>query len=128
MRYILDDNGYVEEVVFGGTMSCNNKGCTEYTGSIPEGYTSLEEWVDNANIRAYTITDGNLVYDSTRDAELQATWETESTNNSYEIVGNKTVTVDSGSTNIQYASAKAVYNSTRALTNLELEELLKSYF
>lgn len=128
MRYILDNTGYVEEVVFGAVVICNNKSCTEYIGSIPEGYTSLEEWADTANIRAYKIVSGNLVYDSTRDAELQALWKTESTNNTYEVVGNKVVTIDSGSTNTQYASAKAVYNSTRALTNLEIEELLKSYF
>ena len=73
MRYILDDLGYIEEV---GSyeMTCNNKTCTEYTGTIPEGYDSLEEWAINANIRAYKIVDGNLTYDSDRDTALQEEW------------------------------------------------------
>lgn len=81
MRYILDSEGYVEAVIFGGLLTCNNNDCTEYTGSVPSGYASLEEWNDNANIKAYKIVDGNLVYDSDRDAYLQALWETEQYNN-----------------------------------------------
>lgn len=77
MRYILDNNGYIEEIIFGGMIDCNNKSCTEYIGDIPEGYTSLVEWADNANIRAYKITDNNLVYDSAKDIELQEKWKIE---------------------------------------------------
>ncbi len=77
MRYILDNYGYVEEVIFGGYIQCNNKSCTEYIGEIPSGYSSLEDWNENANIRAYKIVDGNLVYDATKDAELQALYSLE---------------------------------------------------
>lgn len=73
MRYILDDLGYIEEVSF-YQMVCNDKTCTEYTGTIPEGYETLEEWAKNANIRAYKIVDGNLTYDSDRDTALQEEW------------------------------------------------------
>lgn len=42
----------------------------------------------------------------------------------YEVKTNKTSTINSESTNDQYASAKAVYDSTDFLTNTELESLL----
>lgn len=77
MRYILDDLGYIEEVSFNALIECNNKTCTEYTGSIPSGYNSLDEWLSNSNIRAFFIEDGNLVYDADRDAILQAQYESE---------------------------------------------------
>ena len=81
MRYILDDLGYIETVTFGGPVTCNNKSCTEYAGETPEGYDSLEEWDENANIRAYKIVDGNLVYDANRDAEIQMQCEIEAEKN-----------------------------------------------
>ena len=70
MRYILDDNGYIESVSC-TPFFCNNKGCTEYTRDTPEGYSSLEEWATTANVRAYKVVDGQLVYDSAKDTELQ---------------------------------------------------------
>ena len=80
MRYILDNLGYIEEVSSGHTMTCNNKSCTEYTGTIPEGYESLEEWAINSNIRAYKIVDGNLTYDAERDELLKSQYTTENQN------------------------------------------------
>ena len=71
MRYILDDLGYIEEVIIGGIIQRDDKSCTEYTGTIPNGYDSLEEWNEKANIRAYKIVDGNLVFDENRSNELQ---------------------------------------------------------
>lgn len=72
LRYILDKDGYVCHTSFGGLIVCDLGECTEYKGDIPDGYESLDEWVDNANIRAYRILDGNLVFDKQRDNELQA--------------------------------------------------------
>lgn len=80
MRYILDDNGYIEAVSY-NQFECNDKSCTEYTGTIPEGYESLDDWVLNANIRAYKIVSNNLTYDATRNAELQAEWECDTNKN-----------------------------------------------
>ena len=77
MRYILNDRGYIAELSDGHLITCNNNTCTEYTGTIPDGYTSLEEWAINANINAYKIVDGNLTYDSEEDTRLQAEWEKE---------------------------------------------------
>lgn len=70
MRYILDDRGYVR-YCSNTYITCENKTCTPYEGSIPDGYETIEEWVQNANIRAYTVVDGNLVFDAEEDARLQ---------------------------------------------------------
>lgn len=82
MRYILDNDGYVE--LFSATpMFCNGRGCTEYTGEVPVGYESVEDWAINANIRAYKIVDGNLVYDPNRCSILEAQYEKEAEDNRY---------------------------------------------
>lgn len=73
MRYILDSSGYVESVSC-TPFNCKNQSCKEYTGTIPSGYDTLEEWALNANIRAYKITNNNLVYDAAKDEALQAEW------------------------------------------------------
>lgn len=70
MRYILDDRGYVK-YCSNNYITCENKTCTPYEGTIPEGYETIEEWVQNANIRAYKVVDGNLVFDEEEDARLQ---------------------------------------------------------
>jgi hypothetical protein len=59
--YILDDLGYIQEFS-SNHISCNNKNCIEYKGTIPSGYSSLEEWAINANIRAYKIVNGKDVF------------------------------------------------------------------
>lgn len=61
MRYILDDEGYVK-VCSKTEIVCESKTCTEYTGNVPDGYSSIEEWATNANIREYKIVDGQLVH------------------------------------------------------------------
>jgi hypothetical protein len=76
MYYILDDLGYIEEVS-SHYIERDNKTCFEYTSAIPEGYETLDDWVLNANIRAYKIENTNLVYDADRDAALRAEWAKE---------------------------------------------------
>lgn len=87
MRYILNDEGYIETVSFTYEVECNNKTCTEYTGSVPTGYETLAEWSENANINAYKIVDGELTYDSDKDTELQALWESQK-------IATKTITIN----------------------------------
>ncbi len=79
MRYKINNEGYIIEVFF----NCYIGDCNEYTGTIPDGYETLLEWSEKANIQAYKIVDGNLVYDENRDKELQAVFELETNNNSY---------------------------------------------
>ncbi len=77
MRYEIDEKNYITAVYF----NCNSGTCNEYTGNVPDGYTSLEDWASNANILAYKVVDGNLVYDSVRDSELQEQWKLEEAEN-----------------------------------------------
>lgn len=63
------DNGYVKTVLFG----CYIGTCAEYTGAVPDGYSTLVDWADNACINAYHLdSSGNLVLDEARKAELEA--------------------------------------------------------
>lgn len=104
MRYILDDNGYVESVSC-NHIECDFKGCTEYKGLIPLGYYSLEEWAIKGNIRAYKIVDGILTYDPDRAAALQL--EMELSNNEVVLYENEsgssgTLTLKDTFTNYDY--------------------------
>ena len=67
MRYIADSDGYVKEVSFGADIVCNGQECTEYTGDVPTGYTSLEAWflAEGEKLYRWKIVSGNLTLDST---------------------------------------------------------------
>jgi hypothetical protein len=68
MKYKLDASGYVCAVSFG----CYLDACTEYTGEVPVGYTTLDDWATNACIQAYYIDPkGNLVIDFARKTECE---------------------------------------------------------
>ena len=68
MRYKLDVNGYVIAVSFG----CYLDGCAEYTGTIPIGYNSLEDWATYSCVNAYYIdNNGNLALDQEKLAEIR---------------------------------------------------------
>lgn len=77
MRYRLDANGYVESVFWG----CYSNGCAEYTGTVPYGYTDLNDWSENALINAYYLVDGNLTLDSDKLKELEAKIEQDTIDN-----------------------------------------------
>ena len=65
MRYIADSAGYVKEVSFGAVITCGDSECVEYTGTVPEGYTSLEDWFNacGGELWQWMIVDGNLTLD-----------------------------------------------------------------
>lgn len=68
MRYKLNNEGYVCAVSFG----CYLDNCAEYTGEVPAGYKSLDEWASYSCIQAYYIdSSGNLVLDSVRKTECE---------------------------------------------------------
>ena len=80
MIYKLDASGYVCAVAFG----CYLEGSTEYTGEIPSGYKSLDDWSASACIQAYYIdVNGNLVLDFERKLEIENKQEQESIDNAY---------------------------------------------
>lgn len=66
MRIELDEQGYVLNVFWG----CYSGKCQLYIGTIPSGYTDLHDWSEKANINAYYLVDGNLVYDADKDYKL----------------------------------------------------------
>lgn len=65
MRYIANDNGYLLQVSFGAAIMCNGKGCTEYTGAVPAGHSSLIDWFEEEGEHLYRwkVEDGQLVED-----------------------------------------------------------------
>lgn len=67
MRYITDENGYLREVSFGAEIDCDDGVCTEYTGTVPAAYKTIEDWyIANADrLYQWQIVDGNLVEDGT---------------------------------------------------------------
>lgn len=65
MRYIANDRGYLQEVSFGAMIYCNDRGCTEYTGGVPEGYDSLADWFvqECDKLHRWHIVEGELTLD-----------------------------------------------------------------
>lgn len=65
MRYIANDNGYLQEVSFGAMIQCGGRGCTEYTGGVPAGYDSLADWFaqECGQLHKWRIVAGQLVED-----------------------------------------------------------------
>lgn len=68
MRYITDGNGYLREVSFGADIDCDDGTCTEYTGTVPAAYESIEDWyIANADrLHQWKIVKKNLVEDGSR--------------------------------------------------------------
>lgn len=68
MRIELDANGYVLNIFWG----CMTGECIEYKGEIPAGYSSLYQWANEAEIKAYYLDiNGNLVLDYARQLALE---------------------------------------------------------
>lgn len=65
MRYIVNDNGYLLQVSFGAMIECDGRSCTEYTGGVPSGYTSLADWsIKEADkLHRWYILEGELTLD-----------------------------------------------------------------
>ena len=66
MRIITDSDGRVLDVSFGALISCGGQDGTDYTGTVPTGYTSLEDWFIKEADKLYRwkIVSGNLTLDS----------------------------------------------------------------
>lgn len=107
MRYILDDNGYIDSVSC-TPFNCKDKSCQEYTGAIPDGYSSIEEWACNANIRAYKIVSNNLTYDAARNAALEEEWSKPSGG----IFSPKLYNVTGSAVSVPTATAKTIASIT----------------
>ncbi len=127
MRYKIDENNYITDVFF----NCYVGTCAEYTGSIPEGYSSLEDWASNATIEAYYLSNGNLTYDSAREVELQAKWEEELQNNVPKVIKvidslDSASEADALSANQGKVLDGKKLNNSDYLTNTEIETLISN--
>lgn len=62
MRYITNYDDHVVTVSFGGNVECEHGACTEYEGSVPTGYTSLEAWYaeESEKLHRWKVVDGQL--------------------------------------------------------------------
>lgn len=70
MRIITDSDGRVLDVSFGALISCGGQDGADYTGTVPTGYTSLEDWFIKEADKLYrwTVVDGELTLDSSATA------------------------------------------------------------
>lgn len=78
MRYIINDKSYVLAVSFGCELSFADCDCTEYTGKVPSGWNSLEEWYEDegGNLWRWKIVGGNLTLDPAAVAPVKGQWGT----------------------------------------------------
>lgn len=76
MRYIVNSDNCVLAVSFGAMLNYADCDCTEYTGTVPSGWNSLEEWNEDEGNKLWRwkIIDGNLVLDSTATAPEEGRW------------------------------------------------------
>ena len=76
MRYIVNSKNYVIAVGFGSEIIFANSNCTEYTGGIPSGWASLEEWYEEEGEKLWRwkIVNGNLTLDSSAVAPEEGRW------------------------------------------------------
>ncbi len=131
MRYILNDDGYIDEISFDNVLECKNKICIEYTGSIPTGYTSLEEWSENAIIQAYKVESGNLVYYQAKETELQSLWNNQKQSNNpilQKNIKNSRTTSDTDTYSCNYINGYVLYNNNEGTNeNITLSDSVANY-
>lgn len=99
MKYITNSSGYLQEVSFGAEISCNGQSCTEYTGTVPAGYASLEAWYIAAcdTLYRWKIVSGNLVEDTSVAEPVE--------NDLYVGSGARLRTTDTGRGNLRLSKA-----------------------
>lgn len=76
MRYIINDKGYVTDISFGCALVVNGSECTEYTGTVPNEYSNLEEWYaeEELTLWRWKIVNGNLTLDPNATAPEEGDW------------------------------------------------------
>lgn len=76
MRYIVNENNYVTAVIFGAEVLYNDCTCTEYTGGVPSGWKTLDDWYfdEGDKLWRWQIVDGDLTMDESAVAPQEGTW------------------------------------------------------
>lgn len=70
VRYIANENNYVIAVTLGADIVYNDCVCVEYTGTVPYGWKTLEDWYfdEGDKLWRWKIVGGNLEMDPTATA------------------------------------------------------------
>jgi len=81
LRYEIDSENYLTKASFG----CMLGDCQEYTGEVPDGYETMQEWYKKncECVKSWKIVDGNLVYDASRDYKLKIIYDQQNNENSH---------------------------------------------
>ena len=76
MRYIVNENNYVTAVIFGAEVLYNDCTCTEYTGGVPSGWETLDDWYfdEGDKLWRWQIVDGDLMLDESAVAPEEHSW------------------------------------------------------
>lgn len=76
MRYVVNSSNHVVAVSFGADMVFADCVCTEYTGSVPSGWNSLQEWYadEGEKLWRWKVVSGNLTLDSSAVAPEEGRW------------------------------------------------------
>ena len=73
MRIVVDYDNYFVAGSLAEYVECEHGTCQEYTGAIPSGFSSYEDWFINCECRnAYKLVKGDLVLDLDKLAEINA--------------------------------------------------------
>ena len=84
MRFIVDNNNYFVSGSLAEYVECEYGTCREYTGEVPTGYSSYEDWFISCDCKnAYKLIDNNLVYDEIRHNELLRLYEIQEEENTF---------------------------------------------
>lgn len=76
MRYIVNSNNYVTAISFGTEIVYNDCVCVEYTGMVPSGWKTLEDWYfdEGDKLWRWQIIDGELTLDPYATAPGEGDW------------------------------------------------------
>lgn len=76
MRYIINESNHVTAVTFGAGIVYNDYACVEYTGSVPPGWETLDDWYfdEGDKLWRWQIVDGDLTLDENAVAPKEYNW------------------------------------------------------
>lgn len=119
MRYIVNADNYITAISFGCYIECQDDGCTEYTGSVPTGYASLDEWYADEAEKLYRwkIVDGQLTLDSSAVAPEKDYDHLADKNNPHGVTAEQVGAAPSGYGLASEDSATAVNDANLAVAN-----------